>query len=195
MTTTYSEIPAGRLPILDYTSRLGDEGHIGVLAVALAEWAARSDDRPDADARRAANRAMDALDAALAELYELRSLLVGEIRESDDQAAVRVDAIARPVQGGTTMSDSPHDHARPGLAEQRATLAVARAVLNSDPAAAHDAAGTGSCEACTVICAIQLGFSLVAQFTGQRMVVTEPLRLQLAAVIDAAQAELDSSAN
>ena len=89
----YDEIPAGRLPILDYTSSLGDEGHIGVLAVALAEWAARSDDRPDADARRAANRAMDALDAALAELYELRARLVAEIRDSDDQAAVRVDEL------------------------------------------------------------------------------------------------------
>ena len=89
----YDEIPAERLPILDYTGRLGDEGHIGVLAVALAEWAARSEDKPDADARRAANRAMDALDAALALLYELRSRLITEIRESDDQAAVRVDEL------------------------------------------------------------------------------------------------------
>ena len=39
----YDEIPADRLPILDYTSRLGDEGHIGDLAVALAMWAARDD--------------------------------------------------------------------------------------------------------------------------------------------------------
>ena len=87
----YDEIPAERLPILDYTSRLGDDGHIGDLAVALAQWAARSVDRPDADARRAANRAMDALDAALAELHELRSRLLTEIRESDDQTAARVD--------------------------------------------------------------------------------------------------------
>ena len=36
---------------------------------------------------------MDALDAALAELYELRSRLVAEIRESDDQTAARVDAM------------------------------------------------------------------------------------------------------
>lgn len=102
-TLRYDQIPADRLPILDYTGRLGDEGHIGVLAVALAEWAARSDDRPDAAARRAANRAMDALDAALALLYELRSRLVTEIRASDDACAVRADElIARhSIEGGS----------------------------------------------------------------------------------------------
>lgn len=93
------------------------------------------------------------------------------------------------------MSDSPHDHARPGLADQRATLAVARAVLNADPDAAHQAAGTGSCEACTVIAAAQFGFALVAQFTGQRMFVSEGLRVQLLAVVDAAQRELDAGPN
>ncbi len=87
------------------------------------------------------------------------------------------------------------DHARPDLADQRASLAVARAVLNADPGAAHQAAGTGSCEACTVIAALQLGFALVAQFTGQRMLVSEGLRVQLLAVVDATQAELDAAAN
>ena len=89
----YDEIPPGRLPILDYTSRLGDEGHCGVLGVALAQWAARSEDKPDADARRAANVAIDSIDSMLAGLYELRSTLLTEIRESDDQAAARVDAM------------------------------------------------------------------------------------------------------
>ena len=93
------------------------------------------------------------------------------------------------------MNDSPHDHARPDLADHRAVLAVARAVLASDPAAAHEAAASGSCPSCTVIGALQLGFALVAQFTGERMFVSEPLRLQLAAVVDATQAELDSSGN
>lgn len=88
-----------------------------------------------------------------------------------------------------------HDHDRPSLADQRAVLATARAVLASDPPAAHDAAGSGSCQACTVIAAMQLGYALVAQFTGERMFVSEPLRLKLAAAIDATQAELDSSAN
>ena len=93
------------------------------------------------------------------------------------------------------MSDDLHGHARPDLADQRAVLAVARAVLAADPDAAHEAAGSGSCEACTVVAALQLGFALVAQFTGERMFVSESLRLQLAAVIDATQQELDAAGN
>ena len=93
------------------------------------------------------------------------------------------------------MSDGLHDHARPGIADQRASLTVARAVLNADPDAAHQAAGTGSCEACTVIAAAQYGFALVAQFTGHRMFVSEGLRVQLLAVVDATEAELDAGPN
>lgn len=89
----------------------------------------------------------------------------------------------------------PDDHDRPSRADQQAVLATARAILGSDPAAAHQAAGTGSCQACTVIAAMQLGYALVAEFLGERMFVSEPLRLKLAAAIDATQAELDSSAN
>ena len=44
-----------------------------------------------AEVRRAANTAMDMIDAMQAELYLLRARLVSEIRASDDQAAVRVD--------------------------------------------------------------------------------------------------------
>ena len=90
---SYDEIPPERLPLLDYAGRLGDEGRAGRLVFALAIWAARSDDRPDADARQAANTAMDEIDGMLAELHELRGRLVGEIRVSDDQTAVRVDAL------------------------------------------------------------------------------------------------------
>jgi hypothetical protein len=89
----YDQIPPERLPILDYTSRLGDDGHVGVLGVALAQWAARDDTRADPHARRAANTAMDAIDAALAELYELRARLVTEIRASDDAADARADEL------------------------------------------------------------------------------------------------------
>ena len=93
------------------------------------------------------------------------------------------------------MTDDHHDHARPDLADQRAALATARAVLNGDPEAAHDAAGSGSCEACTVIAAAQFGFALVAQFTGERMFVSEGLRVQLLAVVDATERELNSAPN
>lgn len=40
------QIPEDRRTILDFTGRLGDEGHNGVLAVALAQWAARDDASP-----------------------------------------------------------------------------------------------------------------------------------------------------
>jgi hypothetical protein len=98
----YDEIPAERLPILDYTGRLGDDGHIGDLAVALAQWAARDETKADAHARRAANTAMDALDAALALLHELRSRLVGEIRASDDATAARVDELLARSRGASS---------------------------------------------------------------------------------------------
>ena len=93
------------------------------------------------------------------------------------------------------MSDGLHDHAHPDLTDQRAVLATARAVLASDPDAAHDFAASGSCEACTVVAALQFGFALVAQFTGERMFVSEGLRLQLVAAVDATQAELDAAPN
>jgi hypothetical protein len=87
------QIPEDRRAILDFTVRLGDEGHNGVLAVALAQWAARDDSKPDPEARQAANTAMDAVDATLRELHELRARLVSEIRTSDDAAAARADQL------------------------------------------------------------------------------------------------------
>ena len=61
------------------------------LAVALAIWENRRE--PDAHARRCASGAVDAIDAMLRNLHALRSRLVGEIRESDDVGAARVDAM------------------------------------------------------------------------------------------------------
>jgi hypothetical protein len=84
---TCDKIPAGRRA----TGRLGDQ--LGVLGAALAQWAARDDSRAQPAIRRAANTAMDALDSMLAELYALRSRLVGEVGESDRLAAERVDAM------------------------------------------------------------------------------------------------------
>jgi hypothetical protein len=68
---------------------------VGDLGTALALWSTRDDSRPCPEARRAANSAMDAVDAALAALHALRRSLVSEIRASDDQAEVRVDALLR----------------------------------------------------------------------------------------------------
>jgi hypothetical protein len=82
--------PTGR-GLDDATGRLGDQ--LGVLGVALAQWAARDDSRADAAIRRAANSAMDALDSMLGELYALRARLVGEVRASDALAVARADAM------------------------------------------------------------------------------------------------------
>jgi hypothetical protein len=91
VTVAYDQIPPGRRTIGDAASRL--DGHLGVLGVALAQWAARDDSKAEPDIRRAANTAIDAADAMLGELHALRARLVTEIRESDDIAAARADAL------------------------------------------------------------------------------------------------------
>ncbi len=97
LTLPYDQIPAERRTIGDAAGRLGDQ--LGVLGVALAQWTARDDSRPQPEIRRAASTAMDAIDAMLAELYALRSRLVGEIRASDAAAAVRADALLARLGG------------------------------------------------------------------------------------------------
>jgi len=96
----YDDIPAERRTIGDYTGRLGDEGHNGVLGVALAQWMARDDSKAEPEVRRAANTAMDVIDSMLAELYGLRSRLVTEIRAADDATAARADALLRRCREG-----------------------------------------------------------------------------------------------
>jgi hypothetical protein len=89
----YDQIPAERRTIVDFTGRLGYEGHNGVLGVALAQWMARDDTKAEPEVRQAANTAMDAIDAMLGELHTLRARLVSEIRASDDAAAARAGAL------------------------------------------------------------------------------------------------------
>jgi hypothetical protein len=93
------------------------------------------------------------------------------------------------------MTTAAHDPARPGIPDHRATLATARAVLARDPGAAHEAAGTGTCPECTVICAVQLGFKLAARLAGERTGVSEDLRRVLLDVITETQAALDAGLN
>jgi hypothetical protein len=69
------------------------EGPVGVLALALGQWEARDDTRPQPRARQAANEAMDEIDGMLRELYAIRSRLVTEIRASDDATAARAGAM------------------------------------------------------------------------------------------------------
>ena len=73
----------------------------GDLGTALVTWHSRDDAGPCPDARRAANVAMDAVDAALATLHALRRSLVSEIRASDDARAVRVDELLAKGRAGS----------------------------------------------------------------------------------------------
>jgi hypothetical protein len=66
-------------------------GNVESLGVWIAIWEARNE--PDAHARRCASDAVDAVDAMLQALHAIRASLVSEIRVSDDQAEVRVDAL------------------------------------------------------------------------------------------------------
>ena len=77
--------------LVDVPGRLDD--HLGVLGVALAAWATRDDSKAQPEIRQAANTAMDAIDAMLAELHRAQEQLVAEIRQSDDATTARVHAM------------------------------------------------------------------------------------------------------
>lgn len=85
----FDQIPEDRRTILDVVGRLDE--HNGVLSAALAQWAARDDTTAHPEERRAANTAMDAVDAMLRELHALRSRLMSETRADDDAAMERAD--------------------------------------------------------------------------------------------------------
>ena len=67
--------------------------HVEDLATWLAVWEARNE--PDGPARRCANDAIDAIDAALRELHAIRARLVADIRQADDTTARRADELLR----------------------------------------------------------------------------------------------------
>jgi hypothetical protein len=64
-----------------------------ILARELATWAKRDDSKAQPEVREAANTAMRSIDRMLGELHRLRAQLMDEIRDSDDAAAARVDAL------------------------------------------------------------------------------------------------------
>lgn len=72
--------------------------HVENLSTSLARWAVRDDTRPQPEVRRAANSAVEAIDAAIRDLHAMRGSLVAEIRQSDDAAMARTEALlARQV--------------------------------------------------------------------------------------------------
>ena len=64
----------------------------------LGIWCNRPE--PDANARRCASDAVDAIDAMLRNLYLVRGRLVSEIRASDDASAARADELLRGRREG-----------------------------------------------------------------------------------------------
>ena len=64
--------------------------------------------------RRAANTAMDTIDAMLCELHQVRAQLVSEIRASDDETIRQADAILasarRAVQAPAAAAGPDRDH-------------------------------------------------------------------------------------
>ena len=75
-----------RIPY-DVYGRLGIP--LGVLAADLGHWEGRDDTRAQPHVRRAANEAVDIMDAMLGVLHAMRRRLVSEMRESDDAAMRR----------------------------------------------------------------------------------------------------------
>ena len=65
--------------------------HVDGIGPWIGIWQARRE--PDAHARRCANDAIDAIDAALAALHRIRGKLVGQTRRADDETARRVDEL------------------------------------------------------------------------------------------------------
>ena len=96
------------------------------------------------------------------------------------------------------MTSDPHSH-RPGIPEQMAVLATARAILDgADPGAVHEAASGedpwGFCPECTTVAAVSFGFMIAQQLSGAGF-VNGPLAPRLLAWIDEAEADLRGMGN
>jgi hypothetical protein len=88
-----------------------------------------------------------------------------------------------------------HDH-RPGPAAQRATIAIARAMLTGNPDAAVEAAATVPCPVCLGLTITHYWIAVAAIIDGNRTgMVTEQVRGKLLAAADAAQRELGAAPN
>ncbi len=97
-----------------------------------------------------------------------------------------------------------HDHARPGIAEQRAVLRINRAVLRgADPEAARQAAGDGACDQCAVVVAAAFGITLAEQLAAELVRKLAPgaeldagrIRAAILDVIDRAEREIGTGLN
>jgi RNA polymerase subunit RPABC4/transcription elongation factor Spt4 len=93
------------------------------------------------------------------------------------------------------MTDD-HDHTRPALAAQRATLAIARAVLADNPDAAIAAAATVPCPVCLALTMTHYWIGVAAVIDGDRTAfVTEQVHRKILATIQTTEADLRAAGN
>ncbi len=92
------------------------------------------------------------------------------------------------------MTSDQHGH-RPDPADMHAALATARAMLTGDDPAAHDAAATGTCPACTTLAALSLAFNITSTLAGEEAFNSGKLAHALYAAIEQAERELDTGLN
>jgi hypothetical protein len=97
-----------------------------------------------------------------------------------------------------------HDHARPGIPEQRAVLRAYRAILRgATPEAARQATGDGACAECAVAVAAafgiavaeQLALGLVAKLAPDAGLDLTVIRRGIAEMIDDAERDLGTGLN
>lgn len=111
-------------------------------------------------------------------------------------AAVAAAWVERAAEASGRIPSSGHGHLRPAISDQRATLAVATAILRlEDPASVHDrAVPPGTCPACVTVAGLQLGFALCAALAG-RPFVDADLQAELLALIKHGRDELEGGAS
>jgi hypothetical protein len=80
------------------TGQLEDE--LGKLDAALVTWGTRDDSKAQPEVTRAGHAAVEAIDAMLAGLHKARQQLVGEIRQHQDAALARADALLARYRDG-----------------------------------------------------------------------------------------------
>jgi hypothetical protein len=103
--TMTDKMPQDGLQLQDLAAWIEASG--GVLADALGQWAGRDDSRAQPEVTRAGHTAVDVIDAMLTGLHRARSKLVGEIREHQDAAAARVDALLAQHRSGGDSEPGP----------------------------------------------------------------------------------------
>ena len=95
------------------------------------------------------------------------------------------------------MTDSQHDHDRPGIADMRTALAVTRVLLDTaDLEAACEAAAAGAgCPVCVAVAGISHGLTLASAAAGDTGLMSEPVRLALLALVAETERELRAAGN